>query len=334
MDLTLHIIYIRGTVKYLLPLLDSHLGYTEESFTLVANGCHPEEVAQLQRAVARYPSRLTLEVLDGPGGVIRHGQAMEALLHRCPSRFIGFVDSDLIALGPYGHALREKLDGSAAVFSGFPYWTQPRDIVAKDFETGAYSWIGLAPNDHNLGVTYLAAYDASLLRKTLQRTGVSLGIQQWYSLPVGTRDQLSALGLRYCKYDTAKIANAFLGLDHPTEVYGSIDTFHVSSGSGIGAPLTLRRRLADGLPPTLSAGLSQLLYGLRGRPLPRVRRAGYSNALGLVARQALTSPIGQRLAANGRFQDLVAMIDIWGQDRRGELADWLEERIEHRSAVA
>jgi hypothetical protein len=53
--LVFHIIYVPGTVGYLLPLVPSLLRWSDCAFRLVANGCTEGEVAQLRAFTAGEP---------------------------------------------------------------------------------------------------------------------------------------------------------------------------------------------------------------------------------------------------------------------------------------
>jgi hypothetical protein len=232
MPLTFHIIYVPGSVSYLLSFVDSLLRWSEYSFRLVSNGC-PAEEQQLMRAYCRSDPRL--EFLSLPTvETLYHPHALNYLQAICKEDTFCFMDSDIFACGPFLEnlaALRQEYTG---VFAGAPFWLRPEDQVMA-------AHVNIATGEHNrthsglpLGMTFFAAYDNRLLTDFIRNTGVGFQMCDWVNLPAWLQTWCAERGLTGYWFDTGKALN--LGLQchgHKITVLDSPNLLHLGGLSFI-----------------------------------------------------------------------------------------------------
>ncbi|MEI9849740.1 MAG: hypothetical protein WDN24_01480 [Sphingomonas sp.] len=203
-----NIVYTPGTVGYLLPFAHSLLQHSDARFRLVDNGCLPAERRLIEALVRRHDRLLSWTV---PGAGCRpHGEVLDMLRTLpAPGPFC-FLDSDIVASGPFLDPLRDSLASAPAVFSGAPLWLTEGDGVFRAGMrslTGEYLWDA---QGRSLGVTYVAAYDPARLAEATTRHGVGFGEYRWDALPAPVRDVLDRRGRRAEIYDTGKAINGLL----------------------------------------------------------------------------------------------------------------------------
>ncbi|PLK26699.1 hypothetical protein [Novosphingobium sp. TH158] len=205
---TFNIIYTPGTVAYLAPLVHSLLHHSDACFRLVDNGCMPPE-RDLLAALAEASPRLAFHEL-GASRCLPHGEVLDALRLLPVTGPFAFMDSDIVASGPFMASLHAGFEGSSAVFSGPPVWLGERDgVFRKGYRRldGEYLW---RPTGECLGCTYVAAYRPDALAGTISRHGAGFAEAAWLDLPQETRQVLVGRRLEAGHFDTGKLVNALL----------------------------------------------------------------------------------------------------------------------------
>lgn len=297
------IIYLGGTVDGLLPFLESHLNETSESFTLVANGCSAMEHRSLQHRVASSRDRLELLDICSPGETMGHGELMTTLVRDSEGwEGIAFIDSDTIAAGPYTERIRNSLETSAAVFTGFPFWLEPEGIVAKGDE--AIAWNAITPDGSILGLTPACAYRRSALIEIMDTYDLSLQLYDWSDLPSRSRARLRELDLSFAFIDTAKATNAILAASHPCSVYSCEDLFHFGAFTSTTRPGLLNgvKSVFKTLPPL---ALSVFIWDVASRFGFRGSRQRFLKLLRL--HRLLHQSSFKILVEEGRFQEVIRL---------------------------
>jgi hypothetical protein len=208
MPLTFHIVYVPGSVSYLLSFVESLLRWSEYSFCLVSNGC-PENEQQLMRAYCQRNPRL--EFLSLPTNrQLAHQEALNYLQARTSEDTFCFMDSDIFACGPFMDQIDALNCAYAGIFAGAPFWLRPEDQMMS-------ASVNIACGEHNrthtglpLGSTFFAVYDNRLLTDFIHRTGIGFEIRDWPQLPSWLRTWCINQGMEGYWFDTGKVLN--LGL--------------------------------------------------------------------------------------------------------------------------
>ncbi|WP_323800452.1 hypothetical protein [Parasphingorhabdus sp.] len=206
--ITFNIVYTPGTVIHLLPFVRSLLRQSAAHFRLVDNGCMVPERRILEEFV-KADDRLALWQMSGDG-CRPHGEVLDALFAlETPGPF-AFMDSDIVASGPFLDDVLKAAEAAPAVFSGAPVWlADGAGIFEDDFQslTGEYIWDS---RGDCLGCTYLAVYDRALLGCIKSGYGLRFGEYRWEDLPLAVQQELARRGRQAAIYDTGKAINAML----------------------------------------------------------------------------------------------------------------------------
>lgn len=222
MNLTFHIVYVPGSVTYLLPFVSTLLRWSDCRFRFVANGCTAAEVALLHARCAN-ESRLELLVIP-TNRPLTHHDALNYLQARCREDFFCFLDSDILATGPFLDGIIPHLAAHGGVFAGAPLWMRPADRLFRpeyDVICGEHdrTAAGLP-----LGGTFFAIYDNRVLTDCIHAEGFGFEMRNWSQLPVSLQAwcaERSLAGPRHF-YDTGKALN--LGLQQQGHSITVVDT--------------------------------------------------------------------------------------------------------------
>ena len=195
-ELTLNVIYTRGTVRSLSLFIWSMLDHADCRFRLVANGCTSEEMAFLRRLAAHSP-RLSFLALPTKL-VMLHGQALNYLQARTDGDRFGFLDSDIIAAERLPATLLAPL-AECTMRCCFPASV----IIGPDLDP-------MTALVEPLCCTYLAVYDNHALTAFIRSTGIGFDKYLWSEIPGQYQQQLTGLGLERARYDTAQLLTLLL----------------------------------------------------------------------------------------------------------------------------
>lgn len=207
-DLTFHIVYTPGSVKYLYLFLLSLLKWSDCSFRLVANGCKIDEVAILQ-TICRKNSRLELLALPFQT-MVSHGTVLNYLISRSHERYFCFMDSDILATGEFLNDLVPHLSQYIGVFSASPFWCQDEEQVLSDHFPKMQGRHNKTAAGDCLGGTYFAIYHRKVISQLIQITNVGFERFWWSEIPSLYQRRLIQKGIKKEKYDTGKLLNFLL----------------------------------------------------------------------------------------------------------------------------
>lgn len=172
MNVTVNVIYTRGTVAALgrfAPLLTEH---TPWSYRLIANGCPPAEVTLLHRIAADHDG---LEVHDlHTGEVLPHGKTLCRLADTFRDEFFAFMDNDIIVTGDFTEALTALLDSNDAVFTGAAIWGRPQDAILTRAHREVCGPHTRTPDGLLLGSSYAGIFRRDALDAVQRRCQVTL----------------------------------------------------------------------------------------------------------------------------------------------------------------
>lgn len=209
--LTFHIIFTPGTVHSLRLFTLSLLKWSGCFFRLVSNGCRGAERRELERLCRR---RERLEFLPLPGRrCLPHAEALNRLQEREQGPYFAFLDSDLLASGPFLAPVLAALPARDAVFSGTPFWLAAGQETA-DLREGKRDrfrgWLRQTSTGWQAGSSSFAIYHQPYLRHFRQHHAIGFERCQWRHLSFRCQQLLEREGLRFERYDTGKVLNLLL----------------------------------------------------------------------------------------------------------------------------
>ncbi len=321
--LTFHIVYVPGSVHHLLPFVTTLLRWSDCCFRLVANGCTPAEI-ELMQACCTTDDRLTCVQLPTDRPWVHH-VALNYLQSHCEEAFFCFIDSDILAGGPFMASILPHLAGHAGVFAGAPLWMRPADRIFRpdmDVLCGEHdrTAAGLL-----LGSTFFAIYDNRALTDFIRTTGIGFEMRGFSQLPPALQAWCVERGLAGPRhfYDTGKTLNlGLLQADHTLAVLDSPHLLHLG-----GLSFIAKRNWYDaqkGLSGirgafyrTVRAAKVGLRRRLKDEPVNRSRRLPFGR------RRRIYGPYFTALlaaVADGRTPPLLPAEDDAGVRRRAEAA--------------
>lgn len=233
-EVNFNILFVPGAVRQLLPFTSSLLQHSDDCrFRLVSNGCTAEEDVALKHLAESSPR---FDFYRLPWTDVRpHGEALNKVHGLENSDFFAFLDSDILATGPFLADFEARLTRGAALFSCPPVWSLPGDRRLPD---GFRRLPGACHELHDgftVGTTYFAIYDNRILSECMSRTGIRFDQYQWNELPESTQSEFQSHGLERDRYDTGKVLNMLLAL-HSGDLH-YVDSPHLNHIGGMSARL-------------------------------------------------------------------------------------------------
>ena len=296
-ELQFNIIFTPYTAKYLSPFIASLLKWSDCRYLLIANGCSQDDCNLLESIASDNP-RLDFTVVSETEA-LEHGKVLRWLFERNSSPWFCFMDSDIIATGPFLDQVVERLEGCDVVSSCAPIWHAPEDIhLPTAFRRLQGSHI---QTDRGVCVAcaYFVVFKSEPLADILQMTGVDFPVQRWENIAPELQQKLQDVHLDKFDYDTAKLIASLMIEQGARFEYVWLDNLiHIggfSAEAGDGLPFVFRGgvdRLAlkFGIGPLrrLFFYLADIWYGLR------------SPAPGLTAEQHRQLPFAEKRILESR----------------------------------
>ncbi|MDP6617565.1 MAG: hypothetical protein QF790_10410 [Gammaproteobacteria bacterium] len=260
-ELQFNIIYTPGTVRYLTPFVTTLLKWCDCSFRLVANGCSEDE-CKLLEGVAALDDRLELLIMPEKR-MVPHGETLDFLHARTGSEWFCFMDSDILAVGPFMDDFRDDLKDSDLFSSCLPLWHNEKDItIPKSFRhmhgIHAYTDTGMT-----IACDYFVIYNKQAFDEARRATDVGLAVCGWNDLTPVNQAILRNLGQERADYDSAKVLTLLMA-DRGARIHyrQSNQLKHIGGFTEVGAiqgtMLYTRGRL-DNLAGKLPGGPGRLL---------------------------------------------------------------------------
>ena len=248
--LTFHIIFTQGTVRHLRLFTLSLLKWLPCSFRLVANGCEPKETEMLEQFCQCHPRLefFPLSVEDRH----THADALNVLQQRETSPYFCFMDSDILATGPFLQEILPLMQDYCAVFSGRPIWLEKGHNVMPTGSNDGKRFRGhynLAHDGWVPGSSFFAIYDNITLNQFIADTGIGFNRYNWQRIPEQYHALLEKAKLKFERYDTAKVLNLLLQLRGETMCYIEPDGLaHLGGFSSLTLaylPVPIKRRIKN-----------------------------------------------------------------------------------------
>ncbi len=207
-QLQFNIIYTPHTVQYLSLFVPSLLEWMDCRFRIVANGCSPEEVELLKNLCAT-SDRLEFLMMS-VDSMIQHGHALNWLHERTDSPWFCYMDSDIVATGPFMDAVREQLDNCDVFSSGLPLWASREDsVLPKKFRRMQGSHI-YTDDGTCIACDFFAIFNNELVHKIKRETGVGFETYGWQDIPPEVQTRLKKTGMDKIDYDSGKVLTCLL----------------------------------------------------------------------------------------------------------------------------
>lgn len=227
-QLTFHIIYMPGTVRYLTPLLSSLLKWSTADFRLVSNGCNAEERELLSKLCAGCP-RLSYVELPSQSPVA-HGAALQQLQAINQEPQFCFMDSDIFATGPFLPSVSEAISRYKALFSCTPLWCKPGESILPPDHSEIQGRHSHTEDGICLGSTYFAIYDSDVLASIMKNEDVNFDVVRWEQIRSDHQKVLQEMRLNRQEYDTGKLINLLLHLRGHSSRFLDIPQLHHLGG--------------------------------------------------------------------------------------------------------
>jgi len=245
-DLQFNIIYTPDTVRYLTPFILTLLKWSDCRYRLVANGCLDEELELLQ-AVSELDSRLELLVMPEKR-MVPHGETLNFLHERTDSDYFCFMDSDILATGPFMSEFQEDMENAEVFSSCLPLWHVEKDITIPDFFESMHGIHAYTSDGATIACDYFVVYDNKAFTEARQATGVGLPVLAWEDIGPENQHALQDLGQRRSFYDSGKALTLLMAAQGARIKYRQSERLkHIGGFTEVGVlddgPLAARGRL-------------------------------------------------------------------------------------------
>ncbi len=207
-ELQFNIIYTPHTARHLSMFVPSLLEWMDSRFRIIANGCLPDEVQLLQN-LCTTDARLEFLMIS-EDSMIPHGHALNWLQERTDSPWFCYMDSDVIATGPFMQTVAAHLDHGDVFSSGLPLWHSHEDtILPTSFRRmqGSHIW---TDDGTCIGCDYFAVFNNELLTRIIKTTSIGFQTYRWDDIPAAQQDLLQQMHMDKTDYDTGKVLTALL----------------------------------------------------------------------------------------------------------------------------
>ena len=200
-DLTFHVVFVPGTVRFLRLSTLSLLEFTPYRYRLISNGLGSDEIELLRRFCDSDPR---LQLVVHPAQVpLLHATLLTLLESQNEDAFFCFADSDLFASEDFHEELEAKLADCDVFSSGgrIGFSEDERRLGHAGPEVESETGLPLA-------TTFFSVYRSAPLRRVIRETGLSFEVfAQDEQLPARMALWLDEMGIGRKKFDTGKLMN-------------------------------------------------------------------------------------------------------------------------------
>ena len=201
--LQFNIIYTPGTVRYLTPFILTLLKWSDCRYRIVANGCSPAE-CELLTAISDLDDRLELLVMPEQR-MVPHGETLNFLHERTDADYFCFMDSDILAVGPFLDDFRDDLENSELFSSCLPLWHNDRDITIPDYFNHMHGIHAYTSSGQTIACDYFVVYDNKVFTDTRNETNVGLAVCGWDDIAPEHQKSIQDMGQARDDYDSGKL---------------------------------------------------------------------------------------------------------------------------------
>jgi len=263
-ELQFNIIYTPGTVRYLTPFIKTLLQWSDCRYRLVANGCLAAE-RELLAAISRLDDRLELLVMPQPH-MAPHGETLDYLHQRTDSDHFCFMDSDIVATGPFMDEFRSDIEQADLFSSCLPLWHNRKDTVIPPHFNHMHGIHGWTTDGMVIACDYFVIYDNQKFVTARDETGVGLAVISWDELSDENRRQLREMDQQRQDYDSGKALTLLMTARGADIRYQDSDSLkHIGGFTEAGAiegTLLYRRGRWDDIAGKLPDTLGRIAFSL------------------------------------------------------------------------
>jgi len=286
-ELQFNIIYTPGTVRYLTPFVATLLQWSDCRYRLIANGCSDDE-CELLHNVCALDDRLELLVMPEKR-MVPHGETLDFLHERTDSDYFCFMDSDILATGPFLDEFQADLQNAEVFSSCLPLWHNESDITIPDYFEHMHGIHAYTSSGMTIACDYFVVYDNKAFTEARNATGAGLTVAGWQELSPENQKVLQSLGQQRSDYDSGKVLTMLMSARGARVKYRQSDKLkHIGGFTEVGAIkgslLFTRGRLDNlasrlpGFAGDLAIGFADAFYALRRGPAINTRRENISLA--------------------------------------------------------
>lgn len=266
-QLRFNIIYTPQTVRYLTPFITTLLRWSDCRYRLISNGCSAEEVELLQQ-VAALDDRLELLMMPEPR-MIPHGDMLNFMQAEEESAHFCFMDSDVLATGPFLQDFAPDIATSDCFSSCLPLWHNADDITIPTWFEHMHGIHAYTESGMTIACDYFVVYDNHKLTQTMQDSGVAMEVIGWQDLPANAQQTLQKMGQQKADYDTGKVITMLM-LDQGMQIgFRQSDLLkHIGGFTEVGAQqgaLLYSRGTVDNIAASMPGPLGTWLISLADR---------------------------------------------------------------------
>jgi hypothetical protein len=259
-ELQFNIIYTPGTVRYLTPFVPTLLKWSDCRYRLVANGCADDECALLE-SICALDDRLQLLVMPEKR-MVPHGETLDFLHERSDSEYFCFMDSDILATGPFLDDFRAELNDCEVFSSCLPLWHNLDDITIPKHFRHMHGIHAYTNNGMTIACDYFVIYNNKAFVEAREATGVGLTVVGWDNITAENQQTLRELGQQRGDYDSGKVLTMLMAARGARIRYRQSDRLkHIGGFTEVGAlkgALLYSRGRMDNIANRLPGGLARL----------------------------------------------------------------------------
>ena len=263
-ELQFNVIYTPGTVRYLTPFILTLLRWSDCRYRIVANGCSDSE-CELLTEICNLDDRLDLLIMPEKR-MVPHGETLDFLHARTDSDYFCFMDSDILAVGPFLDDFRADLENSELFSSCLPLWFNDHDITIPDYFQHMHGIHAYTESGQTIACDYFVVYDNKVFTETRKATGVGLAVCGWNDIAPANQQILRDMGQARDDYDSGKVLTLLMAARGTKINFRQSDNLnHIGGFTEVGAlkgAMLYSRgradRIANLLPGALANGLIYL----------------------------------------------------------------------------
>ena len=136
--------------------------------------------------------------------MVPHGETLDFLHARTDSPYFCFMDSDIMATGPFLQEFQADLDAAELFSSGLPLWHNERDITIPDYFDHMHGIHAYTASGLTIACDYFVVYDNRAFVEARNATGIGLAVCGWQQLSPANQDAIRKVDRQRKDYDSGK----------------------------------------------------------------------------------------------------------------------------------
>jgi hypothetical protein len=217
--------------------------------------------------------------------MVPHGETLDYLHARTDSDWFCFMDSDILAVGPFMDDFSADLAGADLFSSCLPLWHNETDITITDSFRHMHGIHAYTDSGLTIACDYFVIYNKQTFDSAREATGVGLPVFSWNDLSADNQQVLQRQGQQKADFDSGKVLTLLMA-DRGAEIryQQSENLKHIGGFTEVGAvsDSSLYSRgsldkMATALPRVLGRSLLQFAHGWYGSKLGDDKNSAIEN---------------------------------------------------------